>query len=337
MMGAHAIEQVGTHLITGNTHNAAAGRLSYCFGFHGPCLAVDTACSSSLVAIHLACRSLLQGECRRALAGGVNLILSPIATIALSQGGVLAPDGVCRAFDAAASGMVRGEGCAVIVLKRLSDALADGDAIRAVIRGSATNQDGPSSGLTVPNGPAQAALIRGALDGAGLSPNDIDYIEAHGTGTPLGDPIELRALADVFGAGRDRPLIVGSVKSNIGHLEACAGVAGLVKVVLALQHSTIPPHLHFQEPTPHLPWETLPFRVPTAPYAWLPGSRPRLAGVSSFGAGGARARAAPRGGAWVAAGAGPATGRAVRGDAARGSRAPRRPPGAARWPRRRRT
>ena len=289
MLRDQEIEQVGTHLITGNTHNAAAGRLSYCFGFHGPCLAVDTACSSSLVAIHLACRSLLEGECRRALAGGVNLILSPVATVALSQGGVLAPDGVCRAFDAAASGMVRGEGCAVVVLKRLSDALADGDAVRAVIRGSATNQDGPSSGLTVPNGPAQVALIRTALAGVGLAPNDIDYIEAHGTGTPLGDPIELRALAEVFGAGRDRPLVIGSVKANIGHLEACAGVAGLVKVVLALQHGTIPPQLNFGQPTPHLPWETLPFLVPTERRPWPPGPRPRLAGVSSFGFSGVNA------------------------------------------------
>ncbi|MDM0053599.1 type I polyketide synthase [Variovorax sp. J22R115] len=296
--------QVGAHLITGNTHNAAAGRLSYCFGFQGPCVAVDTACSSSLVAVHLACRSLLDGECRRTLAGGVNLILSPTATIALSQGRVLAPDGCCRAFDAAASGMVRAEGCAVVVLKRLSHAIEDGDDIRALIRGSAINQDGPSSGLTVPNGPAQEALIRRALAVAGVEPGSIDYLEAHGTGTPLGDPIELRALAGVFGAGRDaaRPLVIGSAKTNLGHLEACAGMAGLIKVVLSLQHRQIPPHLHFSAPTPHLPWNELPFVVPTETRPWPEAASPRRAGVSSFGFSGVNAhvvleeapRAAPR-------------------------------------------
>nr|QEO74256.1 Beta-ketoacyl synthase [uncultured bacterium] len=280
---------IGAHVITGNTHNAAAGRLSYCFGFQGPCLAVDTACSSSLVAIHLACRSLLQGECRRALAGGVNLILSPVATIALSQGRVLAPDGRCRAFDAAASGMVRGEGCAIVVLKRLSHALQDRDNVVAVIRSTAVNQDGPSSGLTVPNGPAQEALIRQALSNADLKPADVDYLEAHGTGTPLGDPIELRALAGVFGPGRERPLLVGSVKTNIGHLEACAGVAGFIKVVLALQHGEIPPHLHFRDPTPHLAWRDSPLVVPTETRPWPAGDRPRVAGVSSFGFSGVNA------------------------------------------------
>jgi acyl transferase domain-containing protein len=281
--------QLGAHTITGNTHNAAAGRLSYCFGFQGPCMAVDTACSSSLVAVHLACRSLLDGECRRALAGGVNLILSPIASIALSQGRVLAPDGTCRAFDAAAAGMVRGEGCAVLVLKRLSDARQDRDNILAVIRGSAINQDGPSSGLTVPNGPAQEALVRRALLNAGLGAADVDYIEAHGTGTLLGDPIELRALASVFAPDRTRPLVVGSVKTNIGHLEACAGLAGLLKVILALQHGEIPPHLHFQRPTPHLDWAGLPFTVPTTIRPWPSNGRPRSAGVSSFGFSGVNA------------------------------------------------
>ena len=288
-LASHDLRQIDTHVLTGNSHNAAAGRLSYCFGFQGPCLAIDTACSSSLVAVHLACKSLLLGECRRALAGGVNLILSPVAGIALSQGGVLAQDGCCRAFDAAASGMVRGEGCAVVVLKRLSDALQDRDTIHTVLRSSAVNQDGPSSGLTVPNGPAQEALIRQALESAGLAPQDVDYIEAHGTGTPLGDPIELGALARVFGAGRDRRLLIGSVKTNIGHLEACAGIAGLIKVVLSLRHGEIPPHLHFREPTPHLPWADLPFSVPTATRPWPSGPRPRLAGVSSFGFSGVNA------------------------------------------------
>ena len=224
--------------ITGNALNAAAGRLSYAFGFQGPCIAIDTACSSSLVAVHLACRSLSSGECSLALAGGVDLILSPIASIALSRARVLSPDGRCKAFDAAADGMGRGEGCGVVVLKRLSDAIKDRDHIVAVIAGSAVNQDGPSSGLTVPNGPAQEALIRQALASAKTSPDHVDYIEAHGTGTALGDPVEFGALTAVFGSGRspDRPLLVGSVKSNIGHSEAAAGIAGLIKAALALSH-----------------------------------------------------------------------------------------------------
>jgi acyl transferase domain-containing protein len=283
--------RLGPHMITGNSLNAAAGRLSYTFGFQGPALAVDTACSSSLVAIHLACRSLLDGECRRALAAGVNLILSPLGTIALAQGGVLAPDGRCRAFDAAASGMVRGEGCAVVVLKRLSHAIEDRDNILALVRGTAVNQDGPSSGLTVPNGPAQESLIRQALASAGLKPDDIDYIEAHGTGTQLGDPIELRALAGVFASGRDRPLVLGSVKTNFGHLESCAGIAGFIKVVLSLQQQEIPPHLHYREPTPHLPWSELPFVVPTQTRSWRSGVRIRRAGVSAFGISGINAHA----------------------------------------------
>jgi len=280
---------LGMHNITGSAHNAAAGRLSYCMGFNGPCMAIDTACSSSLVAIHLACRSLLDGECRRALAGGVNLILSPVATVALSRANVLAPDGRCRAFDRAASGMVRAEGCGVIVLKCLSQALTDGDNVLALIRGTAVNQDGPSSGLTVPNGPAQVALIRRALAVANLDPSDIDYVEAHGTGTPLGDPIELRALGNVFSGRRDGQLIVGSVKTNIGHTEACAGIAGLIKVILSLRNQAIPPNLNFHEPTPHVPWDELPLTVPTRLWPWPSGGRPRRAGVSSFGFSGVNA------------------------------------------------
>ena len=288
-LGLDNLDHIGTHHITGSVLNAAAGRLSYCMGFLGPCMAIDTACSSSLGAVHLACRSLLNDECRRALAGGVNLILSPLSTVALSQGNVLAPDGRCRAFDKAAAGMVRAEGCAVIVLKRLSHALEDGDNILALIRSSAVNQDGPSGGLTVPNGPSQEALIRRALASANLRPAEIDYIEAHGTGTPLGDPIELCALGNVFTEGRGRPLVVGSVKTNIGHLEACSGIAGLIKVVLSLQHQQIPPHLHLHEPTPHVPWEGLPLVIPTQLMAWPSGGQPRLAGVSSFGLSGVNA------------------------------------------------
>ncbi len=303
---------------SGNALNAAAGRLSYVLGLSGPSLAIDTACSSSLVAVHLACRSLASGECDLALAGGVNLILTPQGSIALSQARMLAPDGRCKAFSAAADGYGRGEGCGVVVLKRLRDALAAGDRVLAVIAGSAVNQDGASGGFTVPNGTAQEALIRRALAAAGAAPDTIDVLEAHGTGTPLGDPIELRAAAAALGEGRARPLFVGSVKSNLGHLEAAAGIAGLIKVVLALQHGEVPPHLHCRERNPHLPWDELPLVIPQAPVPWAAGNGVRRAGVSSFGASGTNAHlvveeAPPRAGeqtntgkgtAWPAAGGG---------------------------------
>ncbi|MEZ4868997.1 MAG: type I polyketide synthase [Caldilineaceae bacterium] len=278
------------YYINGNTLNSAAGRLSYTLGLQGPSMAVDTACSSSLVAIHLACQSLRNGECRQALAGGVNLILTPSGMVALSQARMLAPDGRCKTFDAAADGYVRGEGCGLLLLKRLSAAQADGDTILALIRGSAVNQDGPSSGFTVPNGEAQQALIRQALAAARIEAQAIDYVEAHGTGTALGDPIEVRALAAALGAERTQadPLLIGSVKTNVGHLESAAGVAGVIKTVLALQHGEIPPHLHLQTPSPHIAWSTLPITVPTAVTPW-PARGRRLAGVSAFGASGTNA------------------------------------------------
>ncbi len=283
-------DQVDVYLATGTAASVAAGRISYLLGLQGPSLAVDTACSASLVAVHLACRSLRSRECDLALAGGVNLILSPEINITFSKAGMLAPDGRCKTFDAAADGYVRGEGCAVVVLKRLSDALADGDPILAVIRGTAVNQDGRSSGLTAPNGPSQEAVIRRALADAGVAPADVGYVEAHGTGTALGDPIELQALGAVLGAGRDpaHPLLVGSVKTNLGHLEAAAGVAGLIKAALMLQHETIAPHLHFETPTPHIAWDGLRLRVPTTLQPWAAGGR-RIAGVSSFGFSGTNA------------------------------------------------
>ncbi len=265
---------------TGNTLSAAAGRLSYVLGLRGPSLAVDTACSSSLVAVHLACQSLRRGECATALAAGVNLLLSPVASVNLCRARMLAHDAHCKTFDASADGYVRGEGCGVVVLKRLSD-VADCDTVLALIRGSAVNQDGRSTGLTAPNGPSQEAVIRAALASGGVDPASVSYVEAHGTGTPLGDPIEIQAIAAALGE-RSRPLLVGSVKTNLGHLEAAAGIAGLIKVVLALRHGQIPAHLHFEKPNPFIPWADLPVAVPTTLIPWV-ADGPRRAGVSSFG------------------------------------------------------
>ncbi len=282
---------VNPHYASGVAHSVASGRISYVLGLQGPSISIDTACSSSLVAVHMACQALRTGDCRMALAGGVNLMLSTEPFVAFAESRMLAPDGRCKTFDAAADGFARGEGCGVVVLKRLTDAQADGDTVLAVISGSAVNQDGPSSGLTAPNGPAQEAVIRDALRNAALLPRDIGYIEAHGTGTQLGDPLEVQALGEVFGRDRDpaNPLLLGAVKTNIGHLEAAAGVASLIKVVLALQHQAIPAHLHFREPSPHIAWSQLPIRVPTALTPWTPIAGRRIAGISSFGFSGTNA------------------------------------------------
>ncbi|MEZ4867755.1 MAG: SDR family NAD(P)-dependent oxidoreductase [Caldilineaceae bacterium] len=271
---------------TGNGFSFAAGRLSYWLGLQGPNLAVDTACSSSLVALHLAVMSLRANECPLAIVGGVQLMISPTVSVGLSRMQALAPDGRCKTFDAAADGYGRGEGCGIVVLKRLSDAQRDGDQILAVIRGSAINHDGPASGLTVPNRQAQEALLRQALKNARVEAHEVSYIDAHGTGTALGDPIEVRALAAVMGE-RPTPLLIGSVKTNIGHLEAAAGIAGVIKVVLALQHGCIPAHLNFKTPNPHIAWDQLPLAVPTGLTPW-PTTTP-CAGVSSFGLSGANA------------------------------------------------
>lgn len=272
-------------------HSLAANRLSYVLDLRGPSLVIDTACSSSLVAVHFACRSLLAGECRLAVVGGVNLILSSEETVCLARWGLMAPDGRCKAFDARADGFVRGEGCGVLILKRLVDALADGDRILAVLRGTAVSQDGRSNGLTAPSSRAQEDAIRRALDDAAASPEELTYLEAHGTGTALGDPIEMEALKAVFGRPRPdgRPCHVGSVKTNIGHLEAAAGIAGLIKVVLALGRGEIPPNLHFQRLNPAIELEGTPLVIPTEARPWAPGPAPRLAGVSSFGMGGTNA------------------------------------------------
>ena len=284
-------DQIDPYVGSGNAHSVAAGRIAYTLGLQGPALAVDTACSSSLVATHLACQSLRQRECSLALTGGVNLQLSPLISVNHSRARMLSPDGRCKAFGDAADGFGRADGCGIVVLKRLADAERDGDPILAVIRGSATNQDGRTSGLTVPNGQAQQAVIRAALTQARLTPADIDYVEAHGTGTALGDPIEAHALGGVFqDRAPDQPLRIGSIKSNFGHCEAAAGIAGLIKVVLALQHETLPAHLHAQPRSSRIDWADLPLEIVNAATPWpRQDGRVRNAGVSSFGFGGTNA------------------------------------------------
>jgi acyl transferase domain-containing protein len=251
---ASGAPQLDAYAGTGNGSSFLAGRLSYFLGLRGPSITLDTACSSSLVAVHLACQSLRSGECDLALAGGVNVILSPEISLSLDRLRALSPSGACRVFDAAADGYVRGEGCGLLVLKRLTDARAGADPILGLIRGSAVNHGGASSGLTVPNGGAQSAVLREALAAAGVGGAEIGYLEAHGTGTPLGDPIEFRAFCDVLLEGRpaDAPLVVGSVKTNLGHLESASGVASLIKTILAIRHGRIPAHLHLQQPNPHI-------------------------------------------------------------------------------------
>ncbi len=280
-------ERIDGYLGSGNALSVAANRLSYVFGLEGPSLAIDTACSSSLVAIHQACLSLRQGESDLAIAGGVNLMLDPAISINHSRARMLAPDGRCKAFSAAADGYGRSEGCGLVLLKRLSEALRGGDHVLAVILGSAVNQDGHSAGLTVPNGQAQQRVIRRALQQANIAPDEISYVEAHGTGTPLGDPIEIGALTEVF--GELRSLAVGSVKTNIGHLEAAAGIAGVLKVVLALQHETLPAHLHCARASPQIDWARTPVCICREKASWPAEGRPRRAGISSFGFGGTNA------------------------------------------------
>src|ERR1700752_2252834 len=272
-----------------------ANRLSYFLDLRGPSIAVDTACSSSLVAVHLACQSLRMGDSELAIAAGVNLLLSPGIFRGFDQAGALSPTGRCHAFDAAADGFVRGEGCGVVVLKRLSDALRDGDRVLAVVRGSALNQDGRSNGLMAPNPAAQSAVLRAAYANAGVPPHEGDYVETHGTGTLLGDPIEARALGTVLGRGRpeNSPLLIGAIKSNLGHLEAAAGIAGFIKAVLAVRRGHIPPNLGFQTPNPHIPFDQMRLKVVADWQDWPARGegprRPRRGGVSSFGFGGANA------------------------------------------------
>ncbi len=276
---------------SGTLNSIIANRVSYTFDLRGPSLVVDTACSSSLVAVDLACRSLRSGASDAALAGGVNLVLSPEMHLAFSQAGMTARDGRCKTFDARADGYTRGEGCGIVVLKRLSSALAARDRVLAVIRGSAVNQDGATNGLSAPNGLAQQAVLRDALEDAGIDPARMSLIEAHGTGTPLGDPIEVEALREVYGPRRPDggTCVIGSVKTNIGHLEAAAGIAGLIKIVLCLQREAIPPHLHFRSLNEHIALADTSLRIVTELAPFGRGVEPRFASVSSFGVGGTNA------------------------------------------------
>ncbi|MDE0056801.1 MAG: beta-ketoacyl synthase N-terminal-like domain-containing protein, partial [Defluviicoccus sp.] len=276
----------------GTAGSVAAGRISFALGLMGPAMPLDMTCASSLAAVHEAGAALRRGEVDLALAGGVNAILSPAVTKFMVEIGMLSPTGRCRTFDAAADGYVRGEGCGIVVLKRLAEAVADGDRIWGVVRGSAVNQNGASAGLTVPNGPAQEQVLEEAVSRAGVPPESVDYLEAHGTGSGLGDPIEVQAAAAVYGRGRGaaRPLLMGTVKTNIGHLEAAAGVAGIIKVVLAMRHGVIPKHLNFDTPNPHLDWDRLPVRVTSKSTDWPRESgRPPRAAVSAFGISGTNA------------------------------------------------
>jgi acyl transferase domain-containing protein/acyl carrier protein len=286
-----AVTEIDHYDGTGNLYCFAPGRLSYFLGLRGPNMAIDTACSSSLVAVQLAVQSLRNRDCDLALAGAVHLAIAPDVTLFLSQARVLSPDGRCKTFDSRADGFGRGEGCGTVVLKRLSDAVADGDRVLALIRGAAVNHDGRSSGLTVPSETAQAEVIQQALRNGGIEPSRVSYVEAHGTGTSLGDPIEVNALVGALCADRPghSPLLIGSVKTNVGHLEAAAGMAGLIKVVLAMQHDEIPAHLHFEQPSAHIAWDQIPVKVTATRCPWQREGTPRVAGVSSFGFSGTNA------------------------------------------------
>ncbi len=282
---------ISAHTPTGSAHSIAANRISYCLNLTGPSIAMDTACSSALTAVHVACEHILAGHCKTAMAGGVTVMIKPDGFIGFSQAGMLSPEGKCKAFDASANGFVRGEGAGMVLMKKLSEAIADGDPIHAVIIGSAVNQDGHTNGISLPSPEAQARLVRDACMNAGIAPSAIGYVEAHGTGTAVGDPIEAHALAEALCVDRsaDSPLVVGSVKTNLGLLETASGVAGLVKAALVLKHARIPASLHFNEPNPNIDFEALKLRVPVTNEDFPDSAEARIAGINSFGFGGANA------------------------------------------------
>ncbi|MBM7090554.1 type I polyketide synthase, partial [Streptomyces sp. S12] len=285
-LAAAGLDRLDGHVGTGSASSVASGRIAYSLGLQGPAVTVDTACSSSLVALHLAARALADGTCDLALAGGATLLVTPRGHVEFSRLRGLSPSGRCSPFSADADGVVWAEGCGLVLLKRLADARRDGDRVLAVIKGSAVNQDGRSQGLSAPSGPAQERVLRAALDAAGLRPGDLDHVETHGTGTRLGDPIEGRALARVFGPDRPagRPLAIGSLKSNLGHTQAAAGIAGVIKTVLALRHETLPASLHAGTPTEQVDWADGGLRVVAAAEPWpRDPQRVRRAGVSAFG------------------------------------------------------
>lgn len=282
---------ISAHTPTGSAHSIAANRISYCLNLAGPSIAMDTACSSALTAVHVACEHILAGHCKTAMAGGVTVMITPDGFIGFSQAGMLSPEGKCKAFDASANGFVRGEGAGMVLLKKLSEAIADGDPIHAVIIGSAVNSDGHTNGISLPSPEAQARLVRDACVIAGVKPSQIGYVEAHGTGTAVGDPIEAHALAEALCADRTdaNPLVIGSVKTNLGHLETASGVAGLVKAALVLKHGRIPASLHFDTPNPHIDFTALKLRMPVANETFPGNGATRLAGINSFGFGGSNA------------------------------------------------
>lgn len=281
------LHEIDAYLTTGNTHSLASGRLSHFYGLTAPSISIDTACSSSLVAIHLGIKSLRDRESNLAIVGGVNRLIAPQVSINFSQAKMLSPEGRCKTFDQSADGFVRSEGCGVIILKRLSDAIADQDRIQAVLLGSAVNQDGRTSSITTPNSLSQQAVITQALANSKIKPNEVSYLETHGTGTSLGDLIEIEALSSVF--SDNQQLILGAVKTNIGHLESASGIASLIKTILALQKETIPANLHLKQPNQQIDWQKLPFVLPNTNVPWKKTASPRIAGVSAFGFSGTNA------------------------------------------------